>query len=72
MNQPFFFPIYVKPIILSGGKKVLMSKKDNETLHNTIYDDVFRTIVDKMPKLLIPVINEVFHTAILKMKKLFF
>ena len=39
-----------------------MSKKDNETLHNTIYDDVFRTIVDKMPKLLIPVINEVFHT----------
>lgn len=39
-----------------------MSKNDNETLHNTIYDDVFRTIVDKMPKLLIPVINEVFHT----------
>lgn len=39
-----------------------MSKRNNETLHNTIYDDVFRTIVDKMPKLLIPVINEVFHT----------
>ncbi len=39
-----------------------MSKKQNEALHNTIYDDVFRTMVDKMPKLLIPVINEVFHT----------
>ena len=39
-----------------------MNKKDNESLHNTIYDDVFRTIVDKMPKLLLPVINEVFHT----------
>lgn len=35
---------------------------ETEVLHNTIYDDVFRTIVDKMPKLLIPVINEVFHT----------
>lgn len=40
-----------------------MQKKDNEVLHNTIYDDVFRTIVDKMPRLLIPVINEVFHTS---------
>ena len=30
--------------------------------HNTIYDDVFRTMVQKMPELLIPVINEVFHT----------
>lgn len=39
-----------------------MNKKQNEALHNTIYDDVFRTMVDKMPKLLIPVINEVFHT----------
>lgn len=40
-----------------------MQKKDLETLHNTIYDDVFRTIVDKMPRLLIPIINEVFHTS---------
>ena len=31
-------------------------------MHNTIFDDVFRTMVQKMPKLLIPLINEVFHT----------
>ena len=30
--------------------------------HNTIFDDVFRTMVQKMPKLLIPLINEVFCT----------
>ena len=30
--------------------------------HNTIFDDVFRTMVQKMPRLLIPVINEVFQT----------
>ena len=30
--------------------------------HNTIFDDVFRTMVQKMPQLLIPLINEVFHT----------
>lgn len=30
--------------------------------NNTIFDDVFRTMVQKMPKLLIPLINEVFHT----------
>ena len=30
--------------------------------YNTIFDDVFRTMVQKMPKLLIPLINEVFHT----------
>lgn len=30
--------------------------------HNTIFDDVFRTMVQKMPRLLIPLINEVFHT----------
>ena len=40
-----------------------MQEKCTEAFHNTIYDDVFRTIVDKMPKLLIPVINEVFHTS---------
>lgn len=31
-------------------------------IHNTIFDDVFRTMVQKMPKLLIPLINEVFQT----------
>ena len=30
--------------------------------HNTIFDDVFRTMVQKMPQLLIPLINEVFQT----------
>lgn len=28
----------------------------------TIFDDVFRTMVEKMPNLIIPVVNEVFHT----------
>ena len=32
------------------------------TMNNTIFDDVFRTMVQKMPQLLIPLINEVFHT----------
>ena len=36
-----------------------MSEAQN---HNTIFDDVFRTMVQKMPKLLIPLINEVFQT----------
>ncbi|MDO4482847.1 MAG: hypothetical protein Q4C14_09070 [Bacillota bacterium] len=30
--------------------------------NNTIFDDVFRTMVEKMPRLVIPLINEVFHT----------
>ena len=30
---------------------------------NTIFDDVFRTMVEKMPYLIIPLINEVFHTS---------
>ncbi len=30
---------------------------------NTIFDDVFRTMLEKMPVLIIPVINEVFHTS---------
>ena len=35
----------------------------NTTEHSTIFDDVFRTIAQKMPQLLIPLINEVFHTS---------
>ena len=35
---------------------------ENTTEHSTIFDDVFRTIAQKMPQLLIPLINEVFHT----------
>ena len=30
---------------------------------NTIFDDVFRTMLEKMPRLIIPVINEVFQTS---------
>lgn len=30
---------------------------------DTVFDDVFRTIAQKMPFLLIPLINEVFGTA---------
>ena len=36
---------------------------ENTTEHSTIFDDVFRTIAQKMPQLLIPLINEVFHTS---------
>lgn len=36
-----------------------MSEAQN---YNTIFDDVFRTMVQKMPQLLIPLINEVFQT----------
>ena len=31
--------------------------------NNTIFDDVFRTIVEKMTYLIVPLINEVFHTS---------
>ena len=30
--------------------------------NNTIFDDVFRTMLEKMPELIIPVINEIFGT----------
>lgn len=33
-----------------------------EAENGTIFDDVFRTIAQKMPQLLIPLINEVFQT----------
>lgn len=31
--------------------------------NNTIFDDVFRTMLEKMPYLAVPLINEVFHTS---------
>lgn len=37
-------------------------ERENETGSGTIFDDVFRTIAQKMPYLLIPLINEVFGT----------
>lgn len=30
--------------------------------NSTIFDDVFRTMLEKMPQLIIPLINEVFGT----------
>ena len=32
-------------------------------MKNTIFDDVFRTMIEKMPYLAVPLINEVFHTS---------
>ena len=32
-------------------------------MSNTIFDDVFRTMIEKMPYLAVPLINEVFHTS---------
>lgn len=39
--------------------------------NNTIFDDVFRTMVEKMTYLVVPLINEVFHTAYPRMLRLF-
>ena len=39
------------------------ANEKNTTEHSTIFDDVFRTIAQKMPQLLIPLINEVFDTS---------
>ena len=33
------------------------------SMNNTIFDDVFRTMIEKMPYLAIPLINDVFHTS---------
>ena len=41
----------------------LPDANDEATDHSTIFDDVFRTIAQKMPQLLTPLINEVFHTS---------
>ena len=41
----------------------LPDANDETADHSTIFDDVFRTIAQKMPQLLIPLINEVFHTS---------
>lgn len=30
--------------------------------NDKIFDDVFRTMLEKMPQVMIPLINEVFHT----------
>ena len=50
-----------------AGRKPAGGKGDNlwndkRDIHGTVFDDVFRTMVQKMPQLLIPLINEVFQT----------
>lgn len=37
-------------------------RKGSLMANNTIFDDVFRTMLEKMPELVIPLINEVFGT----------
>ena len=44
------------------GKTKDVTTEANKEVHGTIFDDVFRTIAQKMPYLLIPLINEVFQT----------
>ena len=39
-----------------------VTTETTKEVHGTIFDDVFRTIAQKMPYLLIPLINEVFQT----------
>ena len=35
----------------------------SNSIHNTIYDDVFRTMAEKLPHLFLALINEVFGTS---------
>ena len=44
------------------GKTKDVTLETAKEVHGTIFDDVFRTIAQKMPFLLIPLINEVFQT----------
>ncbi len=46
-----------------------MLEEKSEDVHNTIFDDVFHTMAQKMPFLLIPLINEVFKTDYLETEK---
>ena len=44
------------------GKTKDVTTETNSEVHGTIFDDVFRTIAQKMPFRLSPLINEVFQT----------
>ena len=44
------------------GKTKDVTTETTREVHGTIFDDVFRTIAQKIPYLLIPLINEVFQT----------
>ena len=50
-----------KETLPSVANSVETTQEEN-AVHSTVFDDVFRTIAQKMPQLLIPLINEVFHT----------
>ena len=50
-----------KETLPSVAHSVETTQEEN-AVHSTVFDDVFRTIAQKMPQLLIPLINEVFHT----------
>ena len=50
-----------KETLPSVANSVETTQEENAD-RSTIFDDVFRTIAQKMPQLLIPLINEVFHT----------
>ena len=39
-----------------------MARKKNENFSTTIFDDVYRTIISRMPQFIIPVINDAFGT----------
>ncbi len=41
---------------------MVKKEKKIKKLSNTPFDDVFRTLLEKCKKLIIPVINEIFHT----------
>lgn len=51
---------------MSRKKKRLKEPPENVTIksgrRNTIFDDTFRTLIEKMPSLVIPFVNEVFGT----------
>ena len=50
-----------KETLPSVANSVETTQEEN-AVHSTVFNDVFRTIAQKMPQLLIPLINEVFHT----------
>ncbi len=45
------------------GKKSKNGKIENTSAKAMVFDDVFRTMAQKMPQLMVPLINEVFGTA---------
>ena len=53
---------YVHYSVTTKLKQIITDEVSRLANHSTVFDDVFRTIAQKMPQLLIPLINEVFHT----------